>query len=315
MRTDSALGIAGVDVGGTKIAAGYIDPDGRPVEVGVLPTTPGDGEANLAAVAALLEHPELAGARVVGVSMATTIDSDGRLRDPHNWFGWRGVDLEQALSIDGRTHIVIADAEAGAIGEHRFGAARGTARPLYVTAGTGLAHAYIEDGTPLEGAHRSAYFSGYTIPARCPWERCDAANVERISSGTAIAEAYFGDARSDARQVFAAAAAGDERAATVIEHAAWHLGVLMADLMLIYDPEAVVLGGGLGSGGPGYLERASQVAREHISVEHTRRIPILRAQLGPASCWAGAAAVAESRARASDDTARASDDTEGVVLT
>ncbi|MGO4595179.1 ROK family protein [Leifsonia sp. 2TAF2] len=308
MRTEHASGMVGVDVGGTKIAAGYIDAAGRPVEVGVLPTTPGDGAANLAAVAALLERPQLSDARVVGVSMATTIDADGRLRDPHGWFGWRGLDLEQALSVDGRTHIVIADAEAGAIGEHRFGAARGTTRPLYVTAGTGLAHAYIEAGTPLEGAHRSAYFSGYTIPARCPWERCDAANVERISSGTAIAEAYFGDARSDARQVFAAAAAGDERGADVIEHAAWHLGVLLADLMLIYDPEAVVLGGGLGSGGAGYLERADAIAREHISVEHTRRIPILRAQLGPASCWAGAAAIAGSRSRATGET-------EGVVLT
>lgn len=307
MGTKSTPVIAGVDVGGTKIAAGYIDPAGRPVEVAVLPTIPGDGSSNLKTIATLLECPELSAARVVGVSMATTIDSEGRLRDPHNWFGWRGIDLEQSLSVDGRTHVVIADAEAGAIGEHRFGAARGTSRPLYVTAGTGLAHAYIEDGRPLEGAHRSAYFSGYTVPARCPWERCDAPNVERISSGTAIAESYFGDARSDAREVFAAANGGDERAATVIEHAAWHLGVLVADLMLIYDPEAVVLGGGLGSGGVGYLERADAVARAHISVEHTRNIPILRAQLGSASCWAGAAVIAHTRTLAQD--------AEGVVLT
>ncbi|WP_374009151.1 ROK family protein [Leifsonia sp. LS-T14] len=312
MRTDVTPGAVGVDVGGTKIAAGYIGPDGRPIEVGVLPTTPGDGGANLAAVWALLRQPELSHAAVVGVSMATTIDEEGRLRDPHGWFGWRGRDLAQALSADGRTHVVIADAEAGAVGEHRFGAARGTTRPLYVTAGTGLAHAYLEEGRPLEGAHRSAYFSGYTTPARCAWERCDAANVERISSGTAIAEAYFGDARSDARQVFAAAAAGDGRAADVIEHAAWHLGVLIADLMLIYDPEAVVLGGGLGSGGPGYLERADAVAREHISVEHTRRIPLLRAQLGPASCWAGAAAIARV---GGVERAGVAGDTEGVVLT
>lgn len=306
MSGESSPVIAGVDVGGTKIAAGYIDADGRPVEVGVIPTTPSDSGANLAAVAALLDHPVLSAATVVGVSMATTIDSDGRLRDPHNWFGWKGLDLEQTLSIDGRTHIVVADAEAGAVGEQRFGAARGIGKPLYVTAGTGLAHAYLENGVPFEGAHRSAYFSGYTTPARCPWQNCDAPNVERISSGTAIAEAYFGDARSDARKVFAAAAAGDERAITVIEHAAWHLGVLLADLMLIFDPEAVVVGGGLGSGGTGYLERAITIAREHISVEHTRSIPILRARLGSASCWAGAAAIAHTRVGQSS---------EGVVLT
>jgi len=308
VSTESAPRPVGVDIGGTKIAAGYIDDAGRPVEIGMIATTPGDSEANLAAVASLLDHPELAAAAVVGISMATTIDADGRLRDPHNWFGWRGLDLERSLSTASRTAIVIADAEAGAVGEHRFGAARGLTRPLYVTAGTGLAHAYIEQGTPLEGAHRSAYFSGYTIPARCPWKDCDAANVERISSGTAIAEAYFGDARSDARDVFSAAAAGNDRAAAVIEHAAWHLGVLIADLMLIYDPEAVVVGGGLGSGGRGYLERASEIAREHISVEHTRAIPILRAQLGPASCWAGAASVAGSREFVTDNS-------EGVILT
>lgn len=308
MSADRIAMVAGIDVGGTKIAAGRLGPDGRPVEVGVVATTPGDGRANLDAVASLLDRPELRGAALVGVSMATTLEPDGRLRDPHDWFGWKGLDLETALSADGRTHVVVADAEAGAVGELRFGAARGSRRPLYVTVGTGLAHAFIEDGVPLRGAHRSAHFSGYTIPARCRWPRCDAANVERISSGTAIAEAYFGDARSDARRVFAAAADGDARASDVIEHAAWHLGVLMADLMLIYDPELVVVGGGLGSGGAGYLERASIVAREVISVDHTRAIPIVRAHLGPASCWAGAIAIARARPPVPGEK-------EGVVLT
>jgi glucokinase len=280
--------IAGIDIGGTKVAAGYLDDAGRLVETGVAPTTLGDGGANIQTIRKLLEHPELEAARRVGVSMATTMEADGKLRDPHNWFGWKGADLGALLTTADTAFTIVADAEAGALGEFRLGAGKADDRMLYVTVGTGIAHCFIEKGAPLTGAHNSAFFSGYTIPARCKWQHCDAPFVERISSGTAIAHDYFGDARADARLVFECARTGDARARDVIEHAAWHLGVLLADLMLIYDPDGVVIGGGLGSGAHGYRERAIEIAREQASVAHTRSIPIRAAALGSSSCWAGA---------------------------
>ncbi|SFU11314.1 ROK family protein [Arthrobacter sp. ov118] len=295
MRASSRTDIVGVDIGGTKIAAGYIGGGGRLVQTGVEPTTPGDGAANVAAVHRLLAHPDLDGSPVVGVSMATTMDENGALRDPHNWFGWRGVDLAELLRTDRREFVVVADAEAGAVGEAMIGASSGDQRALYVTVGTGIAHCFVEAGRPLSGAHKSAYFSGYTTPARCSWDGCDAPYVERISSGTAIARDFLGEERGDTRLVFDAARTGDRHARQIIEHAAWHLGVLIADLMLIYDPDSVVIGGGLGTGADSYRQRVAEVARGHLTVEHTRGIPIRRAGLGGSSCWAGAILVAREQ--------------------
>lgn len=288
MRTEGL--VAGIDIGGTKIAAGRLE-DGRLIETGVEATALGDGSANVETIRRMLSHPDLAGARRVGVSMATTMEADGTLRDPHNWFGWKGADLSALLAArapEGTEFTIVADAEAGALGEYRLGAGRGDGRSLYLTVGTGIAHCFVESGVPLRGAHNTAFFSGYTNPSRCAWTDCDAPFVERISSGTAIAEAYFGDARADARRVFELARQGDGRAADVIEHAAWHLGMLLADLMLIYDPDAVVVGGGLGSGAHAFRDRAVEVAREHVSVAHTKTIPVKAAALGSSSCWAGA---------------------------
>ena len=287
--------VVGVDIGGTKISAGYLDEDGRLIETGVEPTPPADGQANLKAVRRLLGSPKLAGARNVGVSMATTIESDGTLRDPHNWFGWKGADLVELLSLENQSVHIIADAEAGAVGERSLGASRPFHSSLYVSVGTGIAHCFIEGDRQLRGAHNSAYFSGYTIPARCAWPGCDAPFVERISSGTAIARQYFGDERGDTRLVFDRAREGDPRAADIVEHAAWHLGILIGNLMLIFDPDGGVVGGGLGSGQEAYRQRAISVAREHVSVAHTKLIPIVPAALGRASCWAGAIVAVQKR--------------------
>ncbi|MCO5969412.1 ROK family protein [Actinoallomurus soli] len=297
MSGEHGVAYAGVDVGGTKIAAGYLDEAGRPVSVGTEPTTPGGGTANLAAIERLLAHPALRGAETVGLSVATTLNADATLRDPRGWFGWTGIDPGERLSTAGRSVVTVADAEAGAMGELVRGAGAGSRHLLYVTVGTGVAHCFVHQGEPLAGAHRSAYFSGYTSPARCPWPPlCDESTVEDISSGSAIARAWSGDPRHDAREVFRAAGNGDERATTVIDHAAWHLGALVADLIMIYDPDIVVIGGGLGTGADAYRESAVQTARRRIVPEHARDVPIVPAALDGMSCWVGALELARGGA-------------------
>ncbi len=278
----------GVDIGGTKIAAGFIDDRGALVSLGTAPTTPYDGEANIATIERLVSQAPVVDATRLAVSVATTFDSSGALRDPRGWFGWKGQVLADLLSRPGRPAEVFADAAAGAVGEQALGAGRGSDQLLYVTVGTGVSHSFVIEGTPLHGAHNSAYFSGYTPPARCARADCDIVDVEKICSGPGLARAFSGPDARDARPVVAAALDGDSRAAAVIEHAAYHLGALIASMVLIYDPSTVVIGGGLGSGVDDYRERAVGVARSLITTEHGRAIPMLAAQLGAASCWAGA---------------------------
>ncbi len=285
--------IVGVDIGGTKISAGYIDESGRAIEIGKELTTPGNGGANLAAIRRLLSSPLLGQFKRVGISVATTFDAAENLRDPNSWFGWKGRNLVELLDLPDKFVHVVADAEAGAVGERKLGASRGFVNPLYITVGSGISHCYIDGDRPLRGAQNAGYFSGYTFPSRCDQKTCDAPFVERISSGKAIAQDYFGDQSADARVVFERALAGEKRAAQIIEHAAWHLGTLVGNLMLVFDPDGVVIGGGLGSAQHQFRNRLTSIAREQVTVAHTRQIPIVAAELGPASCWVGAIFSAE----------------------
>lgn len=286
--------VVGVDIGGTKIAAGYIDADGAPVSLGTAPTTPYDGAANAAAVRRLIRDRRVSDADLLAVSVATTFDNAARLRDPHGWFGWRGENLAELLSTPERGAVVVADAAAGAMGEYLYGAGRGCEHLLYLTVGTGISHCFVLDGKPLGGANNASYFSGYTPQARCRRDECGFAHVEAISAGPSIARAYAGPTAHDARPVFAAAAAGDEHAIDVVEHAAWHLGALMATLLSVYDPARLVIGGGLGTGVSAYRERAIGVAHELITTEHARAIPIVPAALHSESCWVGAIGMASA---------------------
>jgi glucokinase len=291
-KPEQTVNAIGVDIGGTKIAAGYLDAHGIPVSLGTAPTTPFDGAANAAAVRQLIDDPRVANAAVLAVSVATTFDDEDRLRDPRGWFGWPGENLAHVLGSVERPAVIIADAAAGAMGEYLYGEGQGCRHLLYLTVGTGLSHCLVLDGEPVDGAHNAAYFSGYIPQGRCAREQCDFPHVEAISAGPAIARAYLGSGAHDARPVFEAAAAGDERAIEVVEHAAWHLGALMATLLSIYDPGRLVIGGGLGTGVAAYRDRAIAVARELVTTEHARSIPIVPAALHSESCWVGAIGMA-----------------------
>lgn len=293
--TDPRPGTVGVDIGGTKIAAGYVNASGEAVLLGTASTTPYDGAANLATVERLISQSEVAGADLLGVSVATTFDHRGALRDPRGWFGWKGQVLADLLERPDRRALVFADAAAGAVGEYTRGAGSTLDHLLYVTVGTGISHSFVIDGTPLNGAHNSAYFSGYTPQARCQRERCDFADVEKICSGPALAREFSGPEARDARPVIAAARAGDARALQIVEHAAFHLGALIATMVMMYDPAGVVIGGGLGTGATDYRTRAVEIARSLIITEHGRAIPMKAAELGASSCWVGAIEMAHQR--------------------
>ncbi|WP_411557622.1 ROK family protein [Plantibacter sp. MPB07] len=278
----------GVDIGGTKIAAGFLDETGRPVLLGTAPTSPYDGEANVRTIERLIDDPRVVGAEVLAVSVATTFENDGALRDPRGWFGWKGQVLADVLTKPERQALVFADAAAGAVGECTHGAGAGYDHLLYVTVGTGVSHSFVVNGEPLHGARNAAYFSGYTPQARCDRRQCDFPHVEGICSGPGLARAFFGPEARDARPVIAAATAGDPRAVDVVDHAAWHLGALIATMVSMYDPSGVVIGGGLGTGASDYRQQAVEVARSLITTEHGKGVPVVPASLGEMSCWVGA---------------------------
>jgi glucokinase len=141
---------------------------------------------------------------------------------------------------------------------------------VYLVVGTGVSYCLVLDGRPYEGARGNAIVVG-------------APPVERTSGGLALAE-RAGVARAEL-------VLGDPVRASLVDSAAHELGLALAALVNALDPEAVVIGGGLGLVDR-YRNRVAAAARGAIEHEATRELPIVPATLGPRSGVIGAALVA-----------------------
>jgi N-acetylmannosamine-6-phosphate 2-epimerase / N-acetylmannosamine kinase len=163
------------------------------------------------------------------------------------------------------------DAQAAAWGEHVYGAGAGS-DIVFMTVSTGIGGGVVSDGRLLQGRSGLAGHFGQLLPP-------DGALtlLEDAASGTWIARraAAIGLAQ-DARAVFAAAEAGDARAAEILSTSAVRVGRLCENLQLSFDPDRIVIGGGVGLG-PGYLDR---VARSLAHLDDLRRPQLVPAQLG-----------------------------------
>ena len=274
----------GIDVGGTKVAVGAVRADGGleyRIQLATAQATPRDVANAAAGVAAQLgEDAEVLG---VGVGICELVH-DGEVRSATS-VPWTTSALADALGGIGPI-AVEADVVAAAAAEAAFGAGRAFSSFLYVTVGTGISHCLVLAGEPYRGAHGCAQLSGSArLTFRCSHcgERIEL-SVEEVASGAAVAGASDGVA--------------------ALEEAAVSLGALIALLVNVLDPEAVIVGGGLGSAGGAYWDALVRATREHVWAEHVADLPILRAGLGPDSGLIGAGWLGLRAAAAQDDQTR-----------
>jgi glucokinase len=261
----------GIDVGGTKIAAGLVETSTGAVEERFeLPT-----DARRAATAVLADCVALAdelaeghGGIPIGMGVCELVDRDGRTRSAVT-IDWRGVDLGSAFGRLGRATIE-SDVRAAAVAEARFGAGRGVAELLYVTVGTGISHCLVLDGRAYAGARGNAICTGAPM-------------LELTASGLALAAA---GGRERAQDVLA-----DPALDGIVEAAAAALGAGLADLVNALDPGVVAIGGGLGLNDR-YRELAVVTMRAMIFADDTREVPVVPAQLGADAGLIGAALAA-----------------------
>ena len=179
-----------------------------------------------------------------------------------------------------------SDVRMGALGEARYGAGIGLPSFFYVSLGTGLSSAFVVDSVPWAGARGQAIALGEfaVAPGR---------NLERTSSGTALAERYA-EATGEhvtGPEIVRRAAHGDAAAVNVLRSAGEALGDALADTTELLDPHGIVVGGGLGSAETPVME----AARDRYDLRTGRRpgaAPLLRAACGPRSALLGGAAAA-----------------------
>lgn len=306
MNSDRQIAAVGIDVGGTKIAGGVVWwPSGEIVFPCTVPTVPErGGEAILASVGQMIRSL-LAEARThaisirgAGVGVAELVDAEGNVTSGQT-IPWANLHVRERLSEPCPVQLE-SDVRAGALAESMFGAGRQFDTFVYITVGTGISSCFVQEGRPLTGARGNALVMGSsplsTVCTACGKQLHPV--LEEFASGPAIAIRYresFGASdvrlqRCTAEHVFQAAAAGDAVAAEILRSAGAALGVSVAFLVNVLDPEAVVVGGGLGLAHGLYWESFIKSAREHIWSPCTRTLPFIHAELGVYSGVIGAAA-------------------------
>jgi glucokinase len=295
----------GTDVGGTKCAAGLVAfPEGRIIARRVQPTEPDrGGEAVLDDVVALVRslQQEAAAAKLqpaaVGVGVAELVGINGAILSEATikWKNVRVADLIQKET--GLPVTADADVRAAARAEGRFGAGREFLSYIYVTIGTGISASLVLNGIPYSGARG---LTGTFASSRglIPIEDNNLAAgppLEGFAAGPALASRFAllrRDFTGDARDVIALAESGDSQARSIVDSAAQAAGAAIAGLVNMLDPEAVIIGGGLGSTEGLYRMSLTKSMRAYIWSDIHRDLPVRSAALGNDAGFIGAALAA-----------------------
>jgi glucokinase len=289
-----------LDVGGTKLAGALVDlATGARHARRERPTRPErGGQAVLDDAVALARELHSAGQAAawtvagVGVAVCELVDLDGRVTSSHA-VAWAGLPVAEAFAPLGPV-VVEADVRAHAWAEAAWGAGQGLREFVFVTVGTGISSCLVLAGRPYPGARGNALvLASSPTTTLCP--ACGNEHwppLEDYAGGPALVARYnalAGAQAERAEQVLDAAADGDPHARTVVVTAARALGASLGWLVNVLDPQAVIVGGGLGSAGGLYWNTLVASAREHIWAPATRPLPIVPARLGPDAALAGAA--------------------------
>ena len=288
----------GVDVGGTKIAAGLVSFPAGKVRKRINAPTPtasaGSGSLDTVVhlVSALEAESRGEGLAVhgIGIGICEIVTTEGVIAsDALLRWGEREVRerLQQIAPVS-----IEADVRAAARAEAYFGAGRGRHSFLYVSIGTGISCALVIDGEPFRGARgATGTMASGPMPALDP--RGLQPSLEQVASGAGIVTSYNAATSAAvvrAEEVFAAAAGGQTQAQQIVERGATVLGASIGALVNVLDPEVVILGGGLGLREGPFRGRLTDFARKHIWWPGHRDVRIVSAETGRDAGVIGAAA-------------------------
>jgi glucokinase len=287
----------GVDVGGTKIAAAVVGPDGRIHRKVKVPTDRSSRDRSVAQVAesarqavaaAGVPWEEIAavGVAVPGIAYPRT----GKVWCP-NLPGWDQFPLRAALA-EGLPRPVVVDCDRSAyvLGEQWMGAARGFTEVIFVAVGTGIGAGIISGGRLCQGAEGIAGAVGWF--ALNPEKKEIYKQVgcwEAESAGPGVARRA---GAGDAETVIAAARAGRSAARFALEEAIRYLGMGIANLISVLNPQIVVLGGGLMQAGDYLLDPIRREVLEWAQPIAAQSVRIELTQLGEDAGLLGAARLA-----------------------
>ncbi len=301
----------GVDVGGTKIAAGVVSPEGEILHEVRYPSA-GPRERLLSSIARAIDEVR-EGFEVGSVCLAVpgfVMSAENKVIFAPNLHAIEGVPLKEELGRRTGLHVTVEnDANAAAWGEFRFGAGSEATHLVFITLGTGVGGGVISHGLLLRGAQGAGGELGHiTIQATGP--RCGCGNhgcLEALASGTAIGRrarevasehpnSALGQLAMErtvlGEDVTELAQGGDEAAISVLKETGVWLGIGLAGFVNVFNPEVIAIGGGVARAGELILEPARQEVRLRAQSPSRDLVQIREATLGGRSGVLGAAALA-----------------------
>jgi len=315
--------VAGIDIGGTKIAVALAAPGGRVISSTRFRTRVEAGPHAVLedAVAEIKRMLGAAGTKLtaIGVGCGGPLDRQkGLILSPPNLPGWDEFPimslLEERLGAPVRLDN---DANAAALGERAYGAGRGLDDLVYITISTGIGGGLIVGGKIVHGVGDGAGEVGHMTvlpdgpPCGCGARGC----LEAICSGTSIARrareklragassslSSLGADAVTARAVAEAARNGDPLATEVWEETVHYLAVGVGNLFNVLAPEAVILGGGVSTAGEQLFEPLRRSVRGRVKMLPAEKISVVQAALGGDSGIYGALILGQSALGARGD--------------
>lgn len=296
------MAVIGIDLGGTKIAAGVLESGVLKSNVTVpTPTTGGDEVIDAMAKAAKLAV-EQAGVRASAIGLGSPGPLDfktGVIKLAPNISGMTMFPIVDKLSAaTGMPTYLENDANAAGLAEHHLGAAKGAASSLFITVSTGIGGGFNIGKTVWQGEYGQGAEIGHVtiLPGGpicgCGMEGC----LESVAAGRALEReaSYAYKSEISTRDLFLRYQAGEQVAQRIVHQGARYVGIGLANFSKSFDPEVFVLGGGIAlNGGDGWWD-AMLAGYNHYMVGW-QKAPILKAKLGSQSGLLGAALTAAVR--------------------
>ena len=304
--------VIGVDLGGTKIYTALVDLDGNIIKEKTVETLAHEGEQAVLGriidtIDYVTEGTDKNLIKSIGIGSPGPLDVKNGIIIENSNLPFKNFAIVKTIKekYDLPTYLD-NDANVATLGEFMFGAGKGTENMVFITASTGIGGGAVLNGKLFRGATGNALEVGHmTVSTEGP--RCGCGNLgcaEALGSGTAIGkrakEAVSTNVTTSlknydnvtAKEVFKEAANGDRVAKNILNTSLTYLGIAVANTITNFDPEKVVVGGGVVNGGDIVIDTIRNVVEERCMAAFVENCTIEKAVLGGKAGVLGAAALA-----------------------
>ena len=304
--------VVGVDLGGTKIYTALVDLEGNIIKEKAVETLAFEGENAVMGriidtINYVIDGSEKNLIKSIGIGSPGPLDVKNGVIIENSNLPFKNFEIVKTIreTYDLPTYLD-NDANVATLGEFMFGAGKGTENMVFITASTGIGGGAVINGKLFRGTTGNALEIGHTIVAN-EGPRCGCGNIgcaEALGSGTAIGkrakEAVATNVETSlknyenvtSKEVFKEAANGDRVAKNILETSLNYLGIAVVNTITNFDPEKVVIGGGVINGGSIVLDTIRRVVGERALKTFVDSCTVEKAVLGGKAGVLGAAALA-----------------------